>query len=391
MKADIWKLLTVLLLAGGAIFYFYFVKPDADSVNMNLNAKPEVVKIAWIGPLTGPSSAFGIDSLKAAELAIIEYQLTKGKHDPEIHLVVGDDSYDPEKTKHEYEKIIKFDHPQALLMLTYSGVPKIAKNALEDSIIVMDTLDNDLNLAGLNSNIFLIAKETEEVAGIYAEKIIENNHGNVFILFNRKDGFMNWLGNTLAQILRTSGIKNTLVGYDPAEPNFNDLLQKAKTDNADGYVFFGHNEIAPAIKIAREMGITAQFYASSIVPDPDFQEISKGASDSIYIVYFGPLEGNRLKADQFLRSFKQRNRRTPSIEWPAMQSYDATNILIAAIKQAYSQNGNFTDNMRNALLQVSNYPGSSGNITIQQNGAARGIHPALYMYKNSKPEKVQKN
>lgn len=386
----IWKILNVLLiLVGLVLLYLYFIKPENNSYDdSKKSSKTNTVTIAWIGPLTGSASAFGIDSLKAAELAIVEYQLTKDKDDPEIRLVVGDDSYNAEKTQHEFDKIMNFDHPKALIMLTYSGMQPIAEKALNNSVIVINSLDNDLNLAGLNRNVFLIAKETEEAAGVYADSLIQQNKKNIVIIYNPKDGFMKLFANTLSQILTSSNVKNSMFDYDYANPKFDEILRKAKSDQADAYVFFGHNEIAPALKLAREMGIDANFYAGSVVPDPEFQEIAKDAANGIYFVYFGPTEGNKLKAEEFLRSFKQKNRRFPIIEWPAMQSYDAATILIWAIKQAHAQEGNFDDNLRNNLLHLSNYQGVSGTLTIQQNGAVRGIHPALYRLEDGKPIKV---
>jgi len=195
---------------------------------------------------------------------------------------------------------------------------------------------------------------------------------------------MKSLADTLTQILKASGVNTKEYEFKTITTNFKPFLEQAKNQNADSYVFLGYSETAKAMKQARELGILARFYAGSFLLDPSFRAEAKDALEGTFFVYFGSEEGNESQAKNFLKSFKQSYRRLPVIQWTTMQAYDAANILIASIKTAYSVEGNLEDNLREALLQVENYPGVSGNLTMQKNGSIKGIKPALYIYKNKK-------
>ena len=48
-------------------------------VATRLVSKKETVTIGWLGPLTGPASLLGMDNLKAVQMALKEYEDTKGR------------------------------------------------------------------------------------------------------------------------------------------------------------------------------------------------------------------------------------------------------------------------------------------------------------------------
>lgn len=381
---QLFGILAVVLL--GYIAYIHF------SSEIKFPLKPRSlnpINIGWIGPLTGSMGNFGLENMTAVALAVEEYMDTKKPSDPKVSLVLEDDQYDFTQTRHEYNKMMSFDNPVAIIMTSYSGVSLIAPDTLDDSVLIIDSLVNDVQLANLNRNIFLIARDTHEVERVYFDAILALKKSNIAILFNGSDGFMKNLAETLNQDLDASGLNTLLFRYKGEETDFTQFLKVAKEKKVDAVVFFGFAETGLAIKQARDMGIRATFFTGSAIVDPLFQFNAQGAAEGTFFAYFTEEDGDPQKAKKFIEKYQKKFHFTPTIKWSVMQTYDATNMLLEAIKVAKSQHGPFIDNLRNALLNIQNYPGVTGPLQMQKNGSVKGIHPSLYVLKNNQPEKAE--
>lgn len=348
------------------------------------NPKMKEVIIGWIGPLSGPLKFLGEDNLKAMKLALLQYKLSKEKNDPEIKFIIADDRYDPKQTKLEYRKMVDTFHPSLIFITGYSATKAVAEYLLNDSVLILNPIDNDASLANINRNIFLIGKETEDLAVIETDSIISQGKQHPALIYKEDDEFMTILANAFKKILQHAGKEISVYGYKEGTRDFSDSLKDAKSKGADAYVFYGYDKIGYAMKQARDMGIKDPFYSVNLLPDPIFQQNSNGAVNGTFFAFFTSLDGNRPLAEEFFRQYKQRFRETPTIEWIAMQSYDAINIVIEAIKNSIDKKGNFVNNLRNELLNTSDYSGVSGFIRIRPNGSSEGIYPSLYILDNGK-------
>ena len=384
-------ILTIFAIILAGIFIFKNMSHlNTDIQDKNKHA-PKTIYIGWIGPLTGPASIIGIDNLNSVKLAFSEYEAKKTVNDPQIKLVVADNKDETENSIAEYKKIIRTVKPVAIFLNTHSAVKALAKYASQDSVILIDPIDNDSILSNLNHNIFLIAKETEQLAGIDADAIISHGKTNTLIIYNADDEFMGVLAKTMQEILSSTGRNlSHVISYGTGTHNFQPFLQLAKEKNIDSYVFFGYQEIGLAMKQARDMGITAPFYSVNVITDPILQKNSEGSVNGTYFSHFTKFDGNIVKADEFIDKYVARYGIKPQPEWVAMQAYDTTNILISAIRQSLpnNDNKNIVENISENLRQVTEYEGVSGNITIKPNGASKGIYPNLYQIQDGLPIKL---
>lgn len=341
---------------------------------------PSTLAVGWIGPLSGSAGALGVDSLNAVKLALQEYQAKKSLADPEISLLDEDDNYNIAITLLKYNQMMaNTPKPVAIMVGTYSGLIAIAPLVLKDSVIALNPIDNDKEIASLNRNVFLIAKETEPLAGLVVNAIIDQGKKNIAVIYYGDDDFMKHLATLFREILVSNNSQAQMFSYNRETTDFHSFLEKAKASNVDGYVFFGYQEIGLAMKQARDMGILAPFYSVNVIADPVLQKNSEGAINGTYFAHFTSLDGNRVEADEFLNKYYRIFKRKPLLEWTAMQSYDAARILFVAIQDAYHESGDFTDNLRKKLLETSNFEGVSGNISILPSGASRGIYTRLYI------------
>lgn len=372
----------LLIIFAGIIAYVLILANNHNKVETG----PTDITIGWIGTLTGPSNMIGVDNLNAVKLAVEEYQLTKGEKDPNVKLLMADDQYKNEITLLKYKQMMsEIPRPAAIFIGTYSGLKTVAPYAARDSVILIDPIDNDKKISTLNSNVFLIAKETESLAGVISNAITDQGKQNIAIVFySDSDDFMRTLAFITREILKNNGINVHMYEYKASIKDFRSLLEKAKNEKVDGYLFLGYQEIGSAMKQAREMEIKAPFYSINVIPDPILQQNSEGAVNGTYLSHFTLLDGNRVETDEFMNKYFKMFHKKPLLEWTAMQGYDAATILLSAIKAASLQKGDFIDNLRTELLSTSNFEGVSGNITILPSGASRGIYPRLYIFQNGK-------
>ncbi|MBW2202529.1 MAG: ABC transporter substrate-binding protein [Deltaproteobacteria bacterium] len=340
--------------------------------------KRNTVTIGWIGPLTGPISLIGVDNLKAVRMAIEKYNTDRKSVEPEIKLIIEDDQMVAKNSVNAYQKLVSEQRPDVVMLSSYSGMFLIADDALREGMILVNPIDNDSNLAKLNKNVFVIAKQTEGLAAVVANALIDQGKKKVFIVFFNGDDFMPTLGNKVKEIFEKAGGKAIVRDYPAGTSDFRSLLAAGKDVKAEGYIFFGYVEIGFAMKQAREMGITQPFYSVNVITNPELQANSQGAIEGTQFAHFTHLDGNTRAAELFLKRFQQKYHKSPAVSWTALQAFDATRIIIAAVVKASGQKGAFVDNIRRNMLGTDDFEGVSGDLSIRPDGTSRGIYPSLY-------------
>jgi branched-chain amino acid transport system substrate-binding protein len=155
----------------------------------SLKDEKKVIKIGWIGPLTGQSAVLGIDSVTAAEIAVKEINEAGGVNGKQLVLLVEDDEYNTQKTITAYNKFVHMDGVNIILMNTYGSVFALKEQAKRDNVIIIDPLDCNSELANLNDNIFCLATDSEDIARVLAKEA-DINSENVGIVYFNGDTFM---------------------------------------------------------------------------------------------------------------------------------------------------------------------------------------------------------
>lgn len=334
------------------------------------------ITVGWIGPLTGPVSFLGTDNLKAVELAVAEYNTLKKAEEPMVKVVAEDDQYEAQRSFTAYQKIVSTHKAPIIVVNTYSAMGLLADSAARDGVILVNPIDNDVNLARLNANIFLIAKQTEDLAATLANHLMANDKKKIVILYYNGDAFMPTLANQTKDLLQKNQRTVLIHGYPPETTDFQSWLKEGTSNEADAYVLLGYSSLGPAMKQGRALGITAPYYTANLAMAESAGEAIEGTT----VIHFTHAEGNSGAAEAFLNRFQQRYRKLPTHEWTAMQPYDATQIVLHALKETQGKKGKFVDLLRSQLRATRDFRGVAGNIQILPDGSSRGIYWQLYRY-----------
>ncbi|MRH99681.1 ABC transporter substrate-binding protein [Kriegella sp. EG-1] len=344
----------------------------------------EVINIGYIGPLSIRATDLGIPPAKAMKLALSQYNKTKLDHQPQINLFIEDDEWTMEKAIPAYRKLKNEHDIKVLFISNTDGTMAVQNEILKDGVIVVNPLNSDDLLSTTNDNTFRIAKKTEEANGIIAIRIIELGLKKVLFLQYPND-FMTRATNAAVELLKDANVEYKVVTVNIGDIDFKEEMVEYKKEGYDAFVFFGYKELGYAMKQARDAGITAQFFGSTVLLDPEFYDNSEGAIVGTECCYFTPLDGNFVLANKFIEQYENMFNEKPTSVWPAMQAYDAMNLVLNQIqdlKDIKNTSLTFTDWLRDKMKKVRYYQGVCGNLLISENGSSKGIYFSLYQYES---------
>lgn len=352
------------------------------SISCACEPKVETINIGYIGPLTKRATDLGIAPANALKLSVSEYNANRKAGEPKVNLFVEDDQWEMENSLPAYEKLRREHNIKIVFISNTDGTIAISDKVLNDRVILVNPLNNDALLSTLNHNTFKIAKSTEEANSLIAIRIIELGLKKVVIMHYPND-FMTRASNSCKKILDEGGIENKVVTVEKENINFKDELKSYKEDGYDAFVFFGYKEFGYAMKQARELGITAPFFGSTVLLAPDYYENSAGTIVGTECSFFTAADGNWVLANEFLDNYRSAYGEKPFSVWPPLQAYDAMNLVLNELKTintTLEDDQEFDEWLRKRLLNVKFFQGTCGNISINQDGSSRGIYFSLYKY-----------
>ncbi len=332
----------------------------------------EVIKIGWIGPLSGNAAILGVDAVEATKIAFDEINANGGVNGRQLKLIVEDDQYITKNTISSYNKLVKEQGIDVIYIFTYGGLFALAPKAEKDNVLLIDPLDCDEKIASLPSNIICVSKLTEDLGALNANYAAKEGIKSVGMIYYEGDPFMGTAAEATMKRLKELGVKVAFSdGYLTGETNFKSMLLKAKAKKVNSLFFYGYDEMGTAMKQARELGFTIPFYSLNTITSPGFQDAGGSA-----------LEGTRnagWKAPRtkefeiFLEKFKKRVGRSPNFEVSTIPSYDISFIISKGLKNK--------NRVKEEFYSLKNYQGLSGVITVDSDGATRSLKNSMYLYK----------
>ena len=338
----------------------------------------EVIKIGWIGPQTGQSAVLGMDSFVAAQIAVDEINSQGGISGKQIQLIFEDDQYDISKAITAYNKLTNIDGVKFILANTYGSIFALAEKAKSDNVILIDPLDCNSELAGLNENIFCLATDSESIAEVLAEHANKSDYDKMGILYWNSDLFM-----PLVQKIFKENYSGKIVlseAYSAGTKDFKTQLTKMISDNVKAILLLGYDETGIAMKQARELGFTGQFYTTGTVTSPPLQESSLGNAEGTIFAYWEASK-NIDPSKTFTQKFIEKQGRPAILDLATYPTYDVVNVLAKAINNAESTN---VDKVKKELLNVQGFNGVTGEISFAPDGSVR-IKEYAYILKNGIP------
>ncbi|MGS0745611.1 ABC transporter substrate-binding protein [Syntrophomonas erecta subsp. sporosyntropha] len=153
-------------------------------------------------------------------------------------------------------------------------------------------------------------------------------------------------------------------GFVKDDRDFRATLTKIRSKNPDFiYVPGYYQEVAPLIKQARELGITAPIGGGDGWVSEDMVKVAGAANlNNTYLTCdFSAADPDPVVAE-FIKTFKAKHNKTPN-SFNAL-GYDAMQLLVQAIKDAGEPD---PEKIKSALENIRDFQGITGKMTIDEN------------------------
>ncbi|RIL10396.1 MAG: hypothetical protein DCC75_04465 [Proteobacteria bacterium] len=253
-----------------------------------LHAEQEI-KIGWIGPLSGPASFLGVDSVEVARRVFDEANRENAAPGLRFKLVVQDDQYETAKSLTSYAHLVSAEGAKVIFIITYGGNLALAQKAQKDGVLLINPLDCDEELAALPENCFCVAKRSEDLGIENARHILKHKNSPTAILYFNEDPFGPKVAAATKDTLESAGEEVVLYeGVLGSTKDFRPWIIKAKKAGVKSLMVYGYDSFGLAFKQAKEMGLEAAFYSLTNVNSPGFKETAGPAVEAE-----GPEAGDR--------------------------------------------------------------------------------------------------
>lgn len=357
---------------------------DAATTDTTGGAAKTEVKLAFVGPLTGPNANLGVNIRDGMRVAVEEANEKGG--DYTFAIEEFDTQGDPAQAPGQKDKYIPDESIIAVVGPTFSGETRAVLPDLTAAGLVMVSA-SATNVAlptDIPSDSFhrIIPDDGVQAAGI-AEYVTKTLKPKKIALVHDNTDYGKGLWEGVVKLLTDAGIDTTTQdAIDPKSQDYSVAVNKVKAANVD-MVFYGgyYNEAGRFKKQLADAEVDARFISGDGSLDPGFV-VSSGAPGGEGALLTCPcrlatpdIEG---AAGAFATKYKELVGKDPGTY--SSEGYDAANILIQGINE-----GNDTREKLLAYVEgFDSFEGISKTIEFEDNGNVKAGDVFVYEVKSGK-------
>jgi branched-chain amino acid transport system substrate-binding protein len=340
------------------------------------------VKIGHVGPLTGGIAHLGKDNENGARLAVEEANAKGIKidgKDVKFTFIGEDDQADPKVGATVAQKLVDakvagvVGHLNsgtsipASPIYSQAGIPVISGSATNPK----------LTEQGFKTQFRVVGRDDQQGPAI-AQYLAENRKPKTVAVIDDATAYGEGIANEVEKTLKAAKV-NVLPrekGTDKTT-DWKAILTKLRGRNPDA-VFYGGMDATggPLMKQGRELGIKAVFAFGDGACTDEMAKLAGQAAEGLLCSQAGlPVEAADKK---FLEAYKKKFNADPILYSPF--TYDAANILIAAMQKANSADP------KKYLAEVAKieHEGVTGKISFDQKGDRKDAEMTIFTMKGGK-------
>lgn len=332
--------------------------------------EPEVIKIGVFEPLTGGSAAGGQMTVEGIELANKKVSEVLGK---KVELVIADNKSDKVEAANAVSRLIENDKVVAIIGSYGSSLSMAAGDIVKTAKIPTVGCSPTNPLVTIGNEFYFRVCFIDPFQGTVMANYAFGELGakTAAIIQDVQQDYSVGLSNYFVKAFKSlTGSEASIVetsSYNSGDQDFTAQLTNIKSKNPDVIFAPGnYGESALLIKQARELGITVPILGGDTWEAPDFLEIGKeaveGAAFSSHFTAAAPVTD---VSKTFLADYKAEYGADANAF--AALGYDAYMLIIDAITRAGTVD---SVKIRDAIAETKDFVGSTGNITLDENGDA---------------------
>jgi branched-chain amino acid transport system substrate-binding protein len=344
------------------------------------------IAIGSVAPLTGGIAHLGKDNENGARLAIEEANAAKikiGSKDAAFELISYDDQADPKVGTTVAQKLV--DAKVAGVVGHLNSGTSIPASPIYNQagipVISGSATNPKLTEQGFKTQFRLVGRDDQQGPAI-ASYLAATTKPKVAAVIDDATAYGEGIANEVEKTLKAAGV-NVLPrekGTDKTT-DWKAILTKVKGRSPDA-VFYGGMDATggPLLKQGRELGIKAVFSFGDGACTDKMKELAGDSAEGLLCSQAGiPAQAASKK---FLDAYKKRFNIDPILYSPF--TYDATNMLIEAMKKADS-----ADPAKYLpVLQKLEFTGATGKISFDAKGDRADAEMTIFTMKGGKIEPI---
>jgi len=341
---------------------------------MNLAQAADTIRIAVVGPITGPVAQYGDMQMMGARMAVEQINAQGGINGKKLEMVPIDDGCEPKQAVAVANRVVN-DGIKFVVGHLCSGSTQPAAAIYDDEGILMITPASTspaITEQGYMLVFRTIGLDSQQgpVAGNYIAKEIKPER---MAIIHDKQQYGQGIAEEVRKTVEDAGIDVVLFeGVNKGQSDFSALITKLKRENVD-FVYYGgyHPELGLILRQARQQGFDARFMGPEAVGNKDISAIAGPASEGLLVTLPADFSQDPANAD-LVQAFKEKGQ-DPTGPF-VMPSYAAVQIIAATIEKTGS-----TDPEEIAeVIRESTYETPIGTVAFDDKGDLKEFEFIIY-------------
>ena len=337
------------------------------------SADGAVVKIGFIGPLTGDYANYGTLCRQAVEMAVDEINAKGGVNGASIKLFAEDSEGDSQKALAAMEKLSSSDKVCAIIGPVLTGETfSVAERAQAEGIVIITPSASHKDITNVGDYIFRTTPSDGlqgEVSGKYWSQVL--GYTKLAVLYAKND-YSQGLYESMSEAFTQDGgqivaAETFMVG----DKDFKTQLTKLKNTDAQAIYLPDYTaEMAQILEQAAQLGIDKPFLSGDGFLSEEIYSLAGQYTDGVVYTASARVEESN-KNKEFKDAYTARWGIGPDSF--ATNAYDATYILVSVIEKV----GTDRKAIKTGMEQVKDFEGVNGIINFAPNGdlvAYQGIY-----------------
>lgn len=337
------------------------------------SAAGSVVKIGFIGPLTGDYANYGTLCRQAVEMAIDEINAKGGVNGVQIKLFAEDSEGDSQKALAAMEKLSSSDKVCAIIGPVLTGETfSVAERAQAEGIVVITPSASHKDITNVGDYIFRTTPSDGlqgEVAGKYWADVL--GYTKLAVLYAKND-YSQGLYESMSEAFEQEGGKVVAAEtFMVGDKDFKTQLTKLKNTDAQAIYLPDYTaEMAQILEQASQLGMDKPFLSGDGFLSEEIYSLAGQYTDGVVYTASALVEESSRN-----KEFKDAYAAMWGIgpDSFATNAYDATYILASVIEKV----GAGRAAIKSGMEQVKDFEGVNGIINFASNGdlvAYQGIY-----------------
>lgn len=334
----------------------------------------DVIKIGFIGPLTGDGAVWGVIEKNAIEIAVKEVNAKGGINGKKLEILYEDGKCQAKDALDAAKRLVEIEGVSILLVSCSQEILPIVSFTEEKEVIVFGSYSMSSQISDAGDFVFRNSYNNKDYAQVIAETIPVDE--SVGIITEVTDFSSDLRNNFMHEFEKRGGQVVVMEDFAPGEKEVLSQVTKLIRVNPNAILVnpTGPATGIPILRELRQQGYEGRVYGNFFGGSKEVQKLDESQG----MIYFADplLQDSEVKRHLFTKYYEAHGE-YPDLEYPAAARYDAVHLLANVMRIV----GEDTRDIRNYLYALK-YSGALGVYSFDENGDVAGVVPSARVIEN---------